>query len=685
MANQLITKEFGIDAVGKFINDIDAGVPYFVFTSKHTSYQANTDQTIIAPIDSIKDGIVDVYSNMIFGKKIRSDDVHFAVPKYEWALGEVYDMFDDRESELSTKRFYVSVNVGSFTNVYKCLYNNGGQESTVEPSGTDTLPFETPSDGYIWKYMYTIPDHKMKKFATSKYIPVIENTNITDAAVYGSIDVIAVDDTGLGYDNYLIDEFRSSSDIRIGGNPYLYALGERASSAVGFYRNCLIKMTSGQAKGEYSKIVDYYISGGQKIISIETPFSGNVAATDTFEIYPYVSVYDTGGSMQTNCIARAIVSGSSNAIQKIDVLDTGSGYRSAIASVLYDAAVPVSSNATVRAVMPPPGGHGSDVFGELYANQLLVSVKFIEDETPFTIENDFRSVGVLKAPKFESTTIKIDEANTVGEFATNERVFSYKPVKLAGVVDVISGNTTVLGINTYFESSIANGDFVIISDTLSTKFAQVDSVTADTVLNLTSAPNFTSTDCEITFVNDLTAIGYVSGRSIGELTLSNVNSYDITSKNLIGEDSSCKSEVDQSLADNEQILINGRSFDNFDKFLQLSKLSGSLTSGMFSEDEIIVQDNGDPIEIPTARFHSLVDSGATEDLYITDAVFSFKTSSEGSGLVTGTTSNASFIIDNKYNGDLVKDSGQILYIENLSPISRNNNQTETLKLLIKFA
>jgi len=39
-------------------------------------------------------------------------------------------------------------------NIYKCMWNNSGAASTVEPTGTSTSEITT-GDSYVWKYMFT--------------------------------------------------------------------------------------------------------------------------------------------------------------------------------------------------------------------------------------------------------------------------------------------------------------------------------------------------------------------------------------------------------------------------------------------------------------------------------------------------------------------------------------------------
>ena len=50
--------------------------------------------------------------------------------------------------------------------VYKVIENDGATASTVEPTSTSNSIFET-SDGYRWKYMYSLTSSEALNFATT--------------------------------------------------------------------------------------------------------------------------------------------------------------------------------------------------------------------------------------------------------------------------------------------------------------------------------------------------------------------------------------------------------------------------------------------------------------------------------------------------------------------------------------
>lgn len=143
-------------------------------------------------------------NNIISVKKINLRDVSFVVRRRDWVSGTVYDQFDGNYSpdypatsgatSLRDANFYV---LTSDFNVYKCLFNNNGAPSTDKPSSVDTTPIST-SDGYIWKYMYTITLANRNKFLTVDYMPV--QRSVTNAFYSnGEISSVVIDNPGTGY------------------------------------------------------------------------------------------------------------------------------------------------------------------------------------------------------------------------------------------------------------------------------------------------------------------------------------------------------------------------------------------------------------------------------------------------------------------------------------------------------
>lgn len=680
--NKIVSKKLNVTTADHFVENVQGESAFFVFAARHIEYK-NGDVPVPLPTDDVSNNMIDVYNNMLFGKKVQPTDVTLMIPRYEWTSNTQYAMYDDKDAQLITKQFYATVNTGAQYHTYKCIYNNANALSTVEPSGTDIDTFET-ADGYIWKYMYSANSAVISKFATDTYLPITVNNDVTSSAIAGSIEAFVIEDSGIGYDNYLTGAFGSATDLRVGGSPYQYSIGATASTLNDFYNGCILLMTSGAAQGEYKIITDYVVTGGQRIVFLDDNFEGTIAVNDTFEINPYVYVYDTGGKKQTNCIARAIVSNTTgNSISKIEIIDPGSGYRSAIAVIQPDPIVDVQSNAALRAIISPPGGHGANVAAELGAVYAGIAVSFIQNEEALLTENDFRQVGVIKDPLFANLNIQIDINNTLGNFAPGERIYQYKDIQLTGTAQVFS-NSTVVGTNTFFEEALAIGDSVIVTDGTQNIFANVLSIVSNTELTITANSPFSNTACSISLVNAV-SYGVVTGNSAGEIFVSNVAVAGLTpSLKLVGEESFCTSVV--NIAAPLPVSINGRNPNNFNTFTQLTRFVGTIDTGSFIEDETVTQDAAVTFAIPEARVYAVVENGATDFMYLTNVqnIFQTNASPDSDGIVTGANSQSSFTIAAKYDGELVPDSGDVLYLENLSPIARSNSQSESIKLILEF-
>jgi len=90
--------------------------------------------------------------------------------------------------------FYV---VSSDYKVYKCLDNNGGAASTVEPSGTSTSILAT-GDDYKWKYMYTLSAAQRQNFLSTDFMAVATDSTVSSAATDGAINIVKIKSAGTG-------------------------------------------------------------------------------------------------------------------------------------------------------------------------------------------------------------------------------------------------------------------------------------------------------------------------------------------------------------------------------------------------------------------------------------------------------------------------------------------------------
>lgn len=154
------------------------------------------------------DTFYEVWNNMIGGKKISGNDIRHVVPRFNWTANTVYVAYDDKiDSKIlksDTSKFYV---LTDDWNVYKCIANNYGANSTSKPTSISTLTDVQTQDGYIWKYMYTVSSEEQLRFVTSDYIPVKTLTvndgslqwQVQNNSIRGGIHSIVLSNFGSGY------------------------------------------------------------------------------------------------------------------------------------------------------------------------------------------------------------------------------------------------------------------------------------------------------------------------------------------------------------------------------------------------------------------------------------------------------------------------------------------------------
>jgi hypothetical protein len=304
------------------------------FIGKHTTFVDGVADVSVPDVVDNESSKRAAFDSMLFGLKVGPTDVSMMIPRYNYAADIVYDMYDDTDTNLYAKKFYVIVKNGSTYDVFKCLDNNMGTASTVAPDRNDvdySDEIYRTSDGYVWKYMYTVPASTVTKFADVNYFPVKADANVTAAAVSGTIDVIKVDYPGARYDNYLRGAI-GATDTNIDGDSHKINISGNSlsSSTNNFYNGCIFKVYAGTGLGSYATVSSYTVTGGAKTVTLDDILTLDL--TSRYEISPGVEI--TSGYFQTsNAVARAVVNSVANTIDHIEILSRGSGYRFASAEV----------------------------------------------------------------------------------------------------------------------------------------------------------------------------------------------------------------------------------------------------------------------------------------------------------------------------------------------------------------
>lgn len=805
VTQKLVTSNFNVAAAANFINSF-ANNDYFVYAARHIPF-SGSDTNIPVPNNSISTIDTDVYDNMIFAKRMTSADVVHMVAKNLWTSNTYYDMYDHIDGSLESKAFFITVDDDTEYNVWKCLFNNSSNtittRSTVAPSrvgsAADLNPIET-GDGYVWKYMYTITKTQYEKFATSQYVPVIANTEVIEGATRGTIEVVKVEDGGAGYDNYIAAGTFLSADITIGGIPTFYGAPATAVSIDDYYQGCVIKITSGLANGEYRRIVNYEGTSAQKKFILNAAFINTPEAGDTYEVYPYAFIWGDGDESTP---AEGIVyvdSASTNSISRVELLNVGENYRKAES---YISEQPISippsifdetyiqlpevitssvyfSPASLRPIVSPKNGHGSDPYNELFAKRVCLSAKFNNSESGIIpTENDFRQVGLIKNPLF--TEVDVNITNVVGPgFSVGEKVYQYRKLKLHGNVSINVNSTTIEktdfgiisttanivsngtgydstannqlvfnnsgtggsgavatfsnngsgaitsvtisntgsgyvtaplvtingdagGSNGVITVTLANpdlptyqdafeaGDYVLVTDGSNNYISTVANVPQDyRITTANTDSSFTAEDCEISAIV-VEASGIVSYSGVSQIELSNVAGVFTSGSRIIGVGGMSGDTVVPVSGTTAEITgtleINDRAASAFNYSRQLTRLIGTFSSGAipFLEDEEIEQESLIAYAKPRGKVHHLEQTEGNDILWISNRYGIFNLDPRGVRDIAGNTSGAELTtLLNKYPGDFVVGSGEVLYLENLDPIARNDNKSEIIKIVLEF-
>jgi len=350
----IITDQIRVLNATNFVSGISTtDNSYYVFIGlpNATSVASDWNTATPSPIDNF-DEHDNFYDSLISAKKITSSDVLRVIKKITWTTGTIYEMYrqdysidklspQTNSSSLYKANYYV---MNSDFRVYECIYNGaapanngGGVISLEEPTHTDLQP-RLESDGYIWKYLYTIKPSDIIKFDSAEFIPVPSNwgsnTDVADvrnAAVDGKIETIVIEDV---------------------------------TDAI------------------------YQFNGTKNGVPIRGDGSDGLASVTFINGKPSAVQVTNGGS------------GYSFGTLDLDDVVTGSG-------------------ASFSVIVPPPGGHGADIYRELGANKVLVYSRIENSDVTnpdFPTGNQFARIGIIENPQQFGSTNQLTASSASGVY-----------------------------------------------------------------------------------------------------------------------------------------------------------------------------------------------------------------------------------------------------------------------------
>ena len=360
-----------------------------------------SESTPPVPNNNIQTVYYDIWRNMMSAKRVQQSDVSHVTTRYDWANNTFYYEYDDLDVDLYNKPFYTYT---TDHNVYKCIDNNRGANSTSMPTGTSTSIINT-ADGYRWKYMYTVSAGEILKFRTTGYIPV-KTLTADDGSAQWTVQQNAIN-SGNGAIHHI--------HIMANGHGYLHTtntfvsvtnttwmkLRPTASGIDGTYVGSGLYISEGGAAGQYRKIVKYW--GANNTLIVNSAFTATPNTSSRYVISPLVTIAgDSGGT--TSSRATAYVSNTYlGQVRKVTMINYGRSYSTA--NVTFSANSSFGFGAAAHVIISPITGHGSDPVDELFGTSVMMNVRTSGGESnTFTTNNDFRIIGIVADPLLANGT-----------------------------------------------------------------------------------------------------------------------------------------------------------------------------------------------------------------------------------------------------------------------------------------
>lgn len=755
--SHLVTKNFNVYSAAQFKEALTepANNVFYLFYGVHTPFVDDNNPPEI--VDSQEGTFYNVYDSMIGGKKINDADVIHMIKRYDWQTGTVYTPYDSQAENLHDSVFYTVVKESNFYNVFKCLDNNYGIPSIQAPSKFQISEgdeiYITEQDGYMWKYMYSIPAATWDKFATEELIPVVANTAVAADAIDGAIYSIKVEQPGRDYSSYAEGYIQATN---IGGDEEIISVAgttgivfnlanttgtfvkEEISTS---YVESIIIAESGSGYNNSDSIV---ITGGSPVqaasANLVTNNTGGVVAININsrgKLYDNTSNVSATISSNTGSSANLVVRlGSANGIvTDIDSSNntiTVSNIRGRITQ--QDGIVGITSNATSNisgityigdslssntdfykgSIIYIDFGTGAGQYKQIqeYAvtaneKRLIVNGAF---DVPLSTDSHFiigpkvsidgDGSGALAIARV-NTTLNINSIANIQMLSVGSG-YTYANITITGNTGFVTNSLS----NSYITQSAAARAIISpkgghgsdcfnelfanrigISVTLANTEGATLSVENDyRQIGILKDPKFTEGTLSIsTTTTPITSTSVITGQTSGATArVDSIDSATIVVSNIVGF---FQSGENVTSAEGGNVTISTVNQPTT-TFRQTYKYTGSVTSGPGLQEDEIVSQAGIPNTVAVV-VNGLTSGNGTIEVTNQRGNFELSEGTVGSaGFVEksfiGTTSQTTFRLLASSEPQVVDGSGEVLYLENFSPISRNANQSETFRLILEF-
>ena len=682
MANSL-RQDFHTDLSFTVFNDIQyRKTNYYYFLGKVEPWNLADLSPEIIEIDSVYENKI-IRTNIVYIKKIAPNDVSLVTTRYNWESGTVFANWDDTKNVYGTNFYCLADN-----NVYKCLDNNADSPSTEKPVGKSFYTFRT-SDGYLWKYMYTVPQFKRSRFMSFNQLPV--QRALSDSFYNkGSIDAVIINNPGTGYTDALltsivvsgatagsgaagtvnVNAFGEITSVTItnGGTGYIDVMPVSVVSATGSLAVGTANITGGVITGvTFSNPGLYYTQGdalnfavgGALIIPSVSKTTGSIVGIKIersgagYAVAPTLTVTGVGGTGKyapntTALLSCVVYQGS---IVQVNVIDPGLDYP--------------ADNATTIVVQ----GDGIDaVFNPVIYNSEIIDIVVENPGSGYTYAN-ITVVGdganAVLTPVISSSDFNSDQS-LVEQTSVPGAIYCVK------ITNAGTNYTDTTVVNIVGDGTGATAHAVVIGGTI-TNIVVDDYGTGYTYATVTITDPFRATYGTL-----------VDAAAYAILPPENGHGYDAV-KELFGDTLAINSFIRQD--QNLNLLA-----QDFRQFGLLKNPKNIYTGKLYSNDSSIVMHKveftsttdlviDEILTLGTNRYRILSFTGNFVNLQQLGIKYIIPTGT----MVAETDSNRTYeSIALISSPDVNKYSGDLLYISDENPFSFSNDQGISIKTFLKF-
>lgn len=396
--------------------------------------------------------------NTVAAARLYPQDYAFMIPIRFWEQGKVYTEYDDEAVLLNTPYFVAvepEIESGNY-HVFKCITNNYNSQSTEKPNYNQNIVsgIYEGGDGYVWKYMTSVPYLEYRKFAARGFMPIFRNRQVENVATTGIYNIkVENRESNFGYrlfsgevesidattNTVIIATMRrlSGSDGTVSNNQTDHVYDFQIEN---YYADRLFRLNSSMNNNiigsrSYRIVNSGVTQASKKFVRLDSVT--DIAVGDSFEISPEIVIDGDGTG------AKAIPIFENDRITSIRMLSYGNGYKNATAYVVPPrfgfSADRGAVAAILRPIVSPVGGHGSNVARELNSKAISVStIVSSANASKIPATGTYSKIGLVKAPVFKPTAV-FTRRNTA---LVQERV---REIVLNDITGIVPGMTVTFG------------------------------------------------------------------------------------------------------------------------------------------------------------------------------------------------------------------------------------------------